>query len=520
MATRIRFHLGIWPTAALGSESSTTPVVTPRFALWVLIVVSLLVHLGWNAAIEASNDESYHYLYTVHPALSFFDHPPMTMWVEMIGLTLCGGWVHQFSLRLGFALVFACSTWVLAKWTARWFSEWAGFYAALFLNLSAYFAAAGSFALPDSSFLLFALLTMWAASEAVIAKPGRILPWVWVGLGFGAALLSKYHGIFLPAGVVLYILATPGTRKLLLSPGPYLAVLIGFAMFSPVLIWNAENGWASFRFQGGRAVGSGFNPIGLLSAVFGPIGYLLPWIWYLLIAALVVRLRRFSTVSGIERLLVCFTIVPLLMFAAVGCVRWVLPHWPLIGYVPLYPLVGAAWAEWAATNPVRSRYRIRQMTVTLLVIMAIALTQARFGLIPFPGKDPLTDASGWESVATELESRGFVNEPHTFLFTTKWFDSGQLAFALRNRVPVLCYNAGDARGFAFWSKEEQWVGWNGLYIATEPKDYDLELLKVFFEKAEKVDEFSMTRGGTPFRTVHVWRFTGQKAPFPFTYPIK
>ena len=53
---------------------------------------------------------------------------------------------------------------------------------------------------------------------------------------------------------MLYALLTPGARRVLWSPGPYLAVLIGFAAFTPVILWNAENEWASFLFQGGRAV--------------------------------------------------------------------------------------------------------------------------------------------------------------------------------------------------------------------------------------------------------------------------
>ena len=36
------------------------------------------------------NDEAYHFLYAAHPALSYFDHPPMMAWVEMAGLALPG----------------------------------------------------------------------------------------------------------------------------------------------------------------------------------------------------------------------------------------------------------------------------------------------------------------------------------------------------------------------------------------------------------------------------------------------
>jgi hypothetical protein len=377
---------------------------------------------------------------------------------------------------------------------------------------------AGGFALPDGPFLFFGLLTMAAASEAAVADPNRVRPWLWVGIAFGGALLSKYHAVFLPAGVVLFAAVTPGARRLLWSPGPYLAVAIGFAMFAPVVVWNAENGWASFVFQGGRAVGKGFKPEGLGAVLFGPIGYLLPWVWWLLVVAAATRLRHFRAVGGVERLMVCLTIVPMLLFVAVGCVRWVLPHWPLIAYVPLFPLAGKAWAERAVLEPEWSRRWVRRMAAAVLVIYAVGVAQGRFGLVKFPGKDPLNDVSGWASVAAELDARGLVGTPNTFLMTTRWFDSGQLAFAVRDRMPVLNYNAADARGFAFWSTPDQWVGWDGVLVTTNKDESEVEVLGHFFESTELLAEFPMTRGGVPFRDVKVWRFRGQKVAFPFTYP--
>jgi 4-amino-4-deoxy-L-arabinose transferase-like glycosyltransferase len=441
----------------------------------------------------------------------------MTAWVAKLGLLLCGGWVHPVSLRLGFTLLFGASTWVMY----RWGGGWAGFYAALFLNLSAYYAVAGGFALPDGPFLFFALLTMWAASEAVLAGSSEIRPWLWVGLAFGGALLSKYHGVFLPAAVVLYALITPGARRLLWSPGPYLAVAIGFALFSPVLIWNAQHDWASFVFQGGRAVGKGFRPEGLLAVGLGPIAFLTPWVWGLLMWQLAIRLRHFRSVDGIDRLAVCMAVVPMAFFTLVGCSRWILLHWPLIGFVSLMPVLGAAWARWAAEDAVWSRKRLGLMAVLLISAAGVGLMQARFGVFRFPGKDPLADISGWESVAKELEKRGLTREPRTFICTNRWFDSGQLAFNLREHPPVLCYSAGDARGFAFWSEPEQWLGWNGLYVtASDGHATEARTLEIFFKRVEFVAEFPMTRGGNPFRTVRVYRCIEQTTPFPYKYETR
>jgi len=37
-------------------------------------------------------------------------------------------------------------------------------------------------------------------------------------------------------------------RHHLLSVHPYLGLLLGAALFSPVILWNAQHDWASFRF--------------------------------------------------------------------------------------------------------------------------------------------------------------------------------------------------------------------------------------------------------------------------------
>ena len=98
----------------------------PRTAAVLLIAVATLFRLGWAAALPATTDEAYHWQYTLHPALSYFDHPPMTMLVAKAGIAVCGGWVHPFSLRLGFVLLCAGTSWFLYRWTARWFGEPAG----------------------------------------------------------------------------------------------------------------------------------------------------------------------------------------------------------------------------------------------------------------------------------------------------------------------------------------------------------------------------------------------------------
>src|SRR5690348_16463196 len=106
-------------------------------------------------------------------------------------------------------------------------------------------------------------------------------------------MLSKYHAIFLPAGTMLLMVLHRPYSKWLARPGPYLAVGLGFLTFSPVILWNARNGWVSFLFQGGRAVG-GLDPRPdyLATVLLAQAGYFFPWIWIPLMLLLVGGIRR------------------------------------------------------------------------------------------------------------------------------------------------------------------------------------------------------------------------------------
>ena len=73
----------------------------------------LRVFSAWYLGL--GNDEAYHWLYAEHPALGYYDHPPMMAWVELAGLSVPGAGASTSALRIGFIVMFAGSTWLLAR---------------------------------------------------------------------------------------------------------------------------------------------------------------------------------------------------------------------------------------------------------------------------------------------------------------------------------------------------------------------------------------------------------------------
>jgi len=515
-----------------------TPKCSPRSALLALIVGTALVRLITAVSLGPGNDEAYHFLYATHPALSYYDHPPMTAWVERVGLSLPGAATTKLGLRIGFIALFAGSTWVLARLTARYYGGWSGFLAAFALNISGYYGlAASTLALPDGPLLFFWLLTIDRLSVALDGPPNsRISPWVWVGLAWGGAMLSKYHAGLLPLGAAFFVLLDRRMWRWVFQPGPYLALFLGLVLFTPVLVWNADHHWASFLFQGGRAVGSWtLRPDYLAVAVLAQVAYLFPWIWLPLVIILVRGIRGWSASEDrvvLERLLICLAVVPLGLFTAVACFRLVLPHWGLIGLASLFPLLGDRWRGMVQTKPGRTGRLLVGGAVFPFVVLAGALFEFRTGWFQRgePGSfgvvdvqtDPTIDLYGWDQVTGRMRTLGLLDDPRTFVFTRYWYQSAQIAYALGGERPALCYNADDPRGFAFWSRPQDWVGRDGILVTVnEPDNIDTRThgeapyYARWFHHVEHVTDFWVERGGKPVRRIGLYRCMNQRLAYPF-----
>ncbi len=496
-----------------------------RRALWALIAAATMLRLIWAANVGASFDEPYYFQYIEHPSLSYFDHPPMVALVGELGLALAGDAFSVFGLRLGFIALFAGSTWLIARLTARFYGWRAGFLAALALSASGYFGmAVATIAQPDGPLLFFWLLTLDRLAVA-LDDPDRLAPWLWVGVAWGGAMLSKYHAILLPAGALLHILFWPPARICLRKPGPYLAAAIGLIFFSPVIAWNATHDWASFLFQGGRASSHQLR-LDQLGATLGiEAVYLFPWLWLGMIGLFVKLIRRGPRAwDKSESFLMSQSAPALVLFHLIAAQRWIMPYWPLFGFIALMPLLGRAWSEGLESRPVRFRNGIIVVTLVPIVLASLAFAQARFGFLEdsqgrvlglvAPSHDFTADTFCWNEVATELKRRGLLENPRTFLFTDSWDRSAGLALATRGKAQVACYHI-EPRSYTFWSRPEDWIGRDGIFIETFRAPGAISNYKSFFERYEPIGSVRIARRGALVREVYLYRGTCQIRPFPF-----
>jgi hypothetical protein len=229
---------------------------------WRLLVADLL---------PVMRDEAYYFDWAGRLAWGYFDHPPA---VALLGLGVVIEPGSTLAARLGVVLFGSAALLVLWRlYRASGLRAGNGLLLALILSVAtAPGLVAGVITTPDS-----VLLLCWplALHEALRALQGQRRRWLTAGLATGLGLLGKYSMVML-GPVFLWALVRADPRALR-TPWPYLGGLFALLVFSPNLLWNAQNDWLTLRFQFGHGFSTESGPIRLaadaLPAVTGAHAY-------------------------------------------------------------------------------------------------------------------------------------------------------------------------------------------------------------------------------------------------------
>ena len=441
----------------------------PRQWLWVLIAVTLALRLAFAAALGLGIDEIYTAATARVFALSTYDHPPMAWWLAGAAERLLGT-EAAFAVRLPFVLIFVLTTLLMYGLASRLYGEREGLWAAVTLNFAPVLAwTSGSWVLPDGPLLAGLLAGAYCVARAVLGPSDRpLLWWAGAGIGGGIALLAKLHGVFLPLGVGLFLLTSPAHRRLLLTPGPWLAALITALLFLPVVLWNYQHHWISFAFQAARAQGDGLTLTGGLRTLGGQAVFLLPWLWLPLLMSLSRTLGRRLTDPG-GWLMACLAIGPIAVFTILAFLgadtRY---HWAAPGYLMLFPLLGRDVAEALARGDQLTRRWLTATAASLAFVLAVvfALLIVPWPLLASAPEHPLNETFRWTEIRTSLQRRGLWQKPGLAIAGTRWAESGRIDYALGGQMPVLCLS-GDPRGYGFVRPASPYLGGDVLIIGRE-----------------------------------------------------
>jgi 4-amino-4-deoxy-L-arabinose transferase-like glycosyltransferase len=444
------------------------PLVMAVFVIAAMTVLRIV----YASAIELRTDEAYYWTWSKETALSFLDHPPMIAWFIRLGTAIFGD--TTLGVRFGGIVAMLVTQLLLADIVRRLTHDArAVMFAVLMPEAALYYGLLMAKVAPDVAMIPFAVAMMWSLVRLAQSGDGRW--WLAAGLFAGLSMLSKFTAIMFAPAVAAFLLVPDWRGRWLRSPYPYLAVLVAIAVFSPVLIWNAQHDWASFRFQGVRATanyGISWRTVGdYIGLQFGLVGFvMLPVV---LTGLVMTAWRGYRTREPVAILLSTAVLVPFAYFFAKSLTLRVGDTWPMF----MWPVGFAA----AAVNLVmlsrenRSARLIRSSLfwlkaaiasgIAFVVIVFLYYVAAPWNLL---GKiDPIGAEAGYEQVAARVQT-ALDETGATWIAATDYRTYAMMRWLFRGRVPVIEINE---RG-RFQDFRDPGIdrikGHAGIYVGREP----------------------------------------------------
>lgn len=395
----------VFPARQAPGDAIHKPALRWRMAALGLIAASLLLRVLYLGRVDLIPDEMYYWVYTLHPALSYLDHPPLTAWLIAAGTFLAGDSV--LGVRLPLLILAPTSLWLAYRYGRAFGDKTTGLLSAMLVATVPAWMATGFLMTTDA-----ALTTAWLAALVALRAvliDGRERAWWWVGAAMGFGALAKYTMVFLAPGILLFMLLHPPARRQLRSVHLWGSVGLAWILVAPVLVWNARNDWASFAFQSTRRVAedpafSAHLPLVhtvLMLAPLAGLAALLLVVWP--------RVSRWAAPDALaRRFMLALALGPLAVFIAFGVLTATKFHWIVPVWLSLLPMLAAtvhAPAQAPPPAPVRALHAAwPPVLLASLILVGAGMHYVALGLPGVPWREHRLGYLGWPEIAAEVDA--------------------------------------------------------------------------------------------------------------------
>lgn len=398
----------------IGQRTSSS--IRRRLAAVGVALYAILLRLVFMRTVNLIPEEAYYWNYAQHLDFGYLDHPPMVAWLIWLSTHILGG--SEFALRAGALLMWCFTVAFCFQLTRNLYGKTAAFVSALLLSSLPYYVVSGFLIMPDAP-----LMAAWAGVLFFLERVffgGNRRAWIGVGICMGLGLISKYSIVLLGPAILLFMLLDPRSRDWFRRPWPYAGAVLALAIFSPVIVWNAEHGWVSFLFQSARRVEEPFRfslHLLLLSivAILTPVGVISAA--QVLLPEGTSSLRRLFT-TGDRRWLFAaiFTATPLSVFIAFSLFHDVKLNWTGPIWLAVLPAMAALISTAKRHNGATGRFNLRQAwSITIVTSLLLCGGAFYFIVIGLPG----------HPLKSSLQLRDLP---------ISWRDLGEQAFEIEKQV--------------------------------------------------------------------------------------
>ena len=468
----------------------------------LIIAVATTLRLLYAGAFSIVPDEAYYWQWSRHLALGYHDHPPMIAWAIHLSTALFGH--REIAVRLPSVLSLTIASAYVFLFAHRWFSARAAMLSAILTQSILAFNAGGIIATPDSP-----LMAAWAGASYHIARAydeGKWHQWLIGGVWFGLGMLSKYTMGLLAPLVFLFGLLYASPRKQLRQVWPYAGFLTGCLMFLPVILWNIENGWSTFRHaahQSGVDQDAGLHLMYLLEFIGSQAGLLSPVVFMLLLS---IWFRPFAKPDRDGPWILTYlfmTSFPVVaVFALLSTYTRVEGNWPGPAYLTAAVLMCAFIDRAFDTEKNSNAYPFLKKwwpwaVGSSYLLTGLILLHVLYPVIPVPVKlDRVArETLGWKAMAQKADElrQSMPNPEKTFLFSQSYQTASELAFYVPGNPRTVCINRWRRpNAYEYWWKDADLLGRDAIGVCSAHMR-NTDRLKEIFEFVPPPERFEVHR---------------------------
>jgi 4-amino-4-deoxy-L-arabinose transferase-like glycosyltransferase len=450
--------------------------------IFLLIGFFTLIRLAVSPFFGLGVDEAHYVLYAKFLDWSYVDHPPLVGWVHAPFFYLLG--TNEFLARLPAILLFAATSYCAYLFVLRVTqSTNMSLLAVLALNCSFILNVMGLMLLPDSLLLLFVFFLIFIAEK--IARQKKPLDFILLGILVGLMGLTKYTSILLVPPLIVFFLLKR-RYDIIFSPYMFLAAIVALIMITPVIYWNINHDFISFRYQGSHIFGSLATSFkNFIESLAAQVGAYSP---FLFIIAFYGFFRVLRSGNDYLRLSVLFGATIIVFFLITSLSERTLPHWPGIFYVLFIPI--GSYTLYLSKEKWKRYYLYFSIGLSL-VLMLFAYTEVAGKFFKYPDyKSPFRDIYGFQQIAGQADIilKNDKTAAHKAIAVSNWtMGSRTMYYSLpyKNEVFVIDYRKDQ---FDVWEKHFP-QGYDLLFLNTHFHELNIEKYVNCdrIEKAGKID---------------------------------
>jgi 4-amino-4-deoxy-L-arabinose transferase-like glycosyltransferase len=430
--------------------------LSPRQWFWSALAATLVFRFWLAAALPISADEAYFVLWGRHPAIGFYDHPPMVGWLlaPLVALSEAGWWVRLPSILLPAALAFLVRHALTSSFGRDADTADLAALAVLLLPVNVWNVLITT----DTPLVFLSVLSMLAFARQRFFLAGLLL---------GLAFLSKYFAVLLGLAYLAWAIAA---RR----PSAFLLALAGALPFGLLnLYWNWQACWCNVMFnvinRNEDAALSWTHPA-LYVLTLAYLGAPLLWFAWRERGRLRAALARPEAGA-----LLAAWLLPLAVFAALSPWKRIGLHW-LLSFMPALVLSVALALE------------RRALTVTLRWFGALAVLHVALilGLL-LPPIETWKDTRQYQSIVLLADPQAVLAPIGPLLARYRlaaesYSTAAQLSYHSGRHVPVFGMGSSHARQDDIDSDWRRYDGRDFLVLLRHPPD--LERFRPYFREVE------------------------------------